>query len=132
MVHLCNYSVDACYGRKELDLLLQLSDMLGENDLNLDFALEILSKHLNSNRLILTVQNRNTGLITIAASFGISDVKGNSTRICIIVSMFFLSLHRHFVRESMMYLYSQTSLLKNIVRSCIKRSKELRQQRSAC
>ena len=73
MVHTCNYSGDACYGRKELDLLLQLSDMLGEKDLNLDFALEILSKHLNANRSILTVQNRNTGLITIAAGFGISE-----------------------------------------------------------
>lgn len=73
MEHTCNYSGGACYGRKELDLLLQLSDMLGEKNVDLDFALEILSKHLNANRSILTVQNRNTGLITIAAGFGISE-----------------------------------------------------------
>ena len=80
MEHTCNYSGDACYGRKELDLLLQLSDMLGEKNVNLDFALEILSKHLNANRSILTVQNRNTGQITIAAGFGISeDAMKNAT-----------------------------------------------------
>ena len=65
MVKSCNFSSDICYGRREMDLLLQLSDMLSEKKVNLDSALEILCNHLKANRVILTVCNRDNGLIKI-------------------------------------------------------------------
>ncbi len=78
MVKSCNFSSDICYGRREMDLLLQLSDMLSEKKVNLDSALEILCNHLKANRVILTVCNRDNGLITIAAAYGISDDDRNN------------------------------------------------------
>jgi Nif-specific regulatory protein len=69
----CYCSKDSCYGKKELEVLLQLSDMLSEKQIDLDKALQLLCVHFAANRVILTVVNRENNTIKIEASYGVSD-----------------------------------------------------------
>lgn len=73
MASLCNFSENSCYGRKELNVLLQLSDMLSEKEVDLDVALELLSEHLHAERVILTLYNRENSTIKIEGSYGVSE-----------------------------------------------------------
>jgi Nif-specific regulatory protein len=70
---LCKFNGSNCYGAKELEVLLELSSLLSNKEIDLDEALRILAEHLKAERIILTVLNRESSHITIEGSYGISD-----------------------------------------------------------
>jgi Nif-specific regulatory protein len=65
MDSLCKYNKADCYGAKELDLLLELSLLLSNKDVNLDEVIGQLAAHLHADRLFLTVLNRESQHIKI-------------------------------------------------------------------
>jgi len=70
---LCKFNGSDCYGAKELEVLLELSSLLSNKEIDLDEALRILAEHLKAERIILTVLNRESSHITIEGSYGLSD-----------------------------------------------------------
>ena len=73
MESICKYNKPDCYGAKELDFLLELSSLLSNKEINLDEVIGILAGHLNAERIILTVLNRESSHIVIEGSYGISE-----------------------------------------------------------
>ena len=73
MESICKYNKPDCYGTKELDFLLELSSLLSNKDINLDEVIGILAGHLNAERIILTVLNRESSHIVIEGSYGITE-----------------------------------------------------------
>jgi Nif-specific regulatory protein len=73
MESICKYNKPDCYGTKELDFLLELSSLLSNKEINLDEVIGILAGHLNAERIILTVLNRESSHIVIEGSYGISE-----------------------------------------------------------
>lgn len=72
MDSLCKYNKADCYGAKELDLLLELSLLLSNKDVNLDEVIGQLAAHLHAERLFLTVLNRESQHIKIEGAFGVT------------------------------------------------------------
>ncbi|HRZ96705.1 MAG TPA: sigma 54-interacting transcriptional regulator, partial [Paludibacter sp.] len=68
----CKFNAPDCYGAKELEVLLEISHLLSNREINLDEVIRILAIHLGANRIIVTVLNRETSTIVIEGSFGIS------------------------------------------------------------
>jgi len=73
MESFCRFNDPECYGAKELEVLLELSSLLSNKEVNLDEVIGILARHLNAERIILTILNRETSIITIEGTFGVSD-----------------------------------------------------------
>lgn len=70
----CTYETlgDDCYGRRELNLLLEFSDLLSNKVINLDMVMSRLGEHLHAERIILAILNRENSHIFIEGLFGIS------------------------------------------------------------
>lgn len=75
METLCKFNGSDCYGAKELEVLLELSSLLSNKEIDLDEALRILAGHLKSERIILTILNRENSQITIEGAYGIDESK---------------------------------------------------------
>ncbi len=73
METLCRFNGSDCYGSKELEVLLEISSLLSNKEIDLDEVIEILAGHLKAERIILTLLNRENSQITIEGSFGISE-----------------------------------------------------------
>ncbi len=63
---------EECYGIKELNLLLEFSDLLSNKDINLNNVISLLGIHLHAERIILTILNRENSRIFIEGSYGIT------------------------------------------------------------
>ena len=68
----CKLNSTDCYGVKELDVLLELSSLLSNKDTALDQVIKILSEHLNAERFILTILNRENSNIVIEGAYGMT------------------------------------------------------------
>lgn len=79
METLCKFNGSNCYGAKELEVLLELSSLLSNKDIELNEVVRILAEHLSAERIILTVLNRESSHITIEGSYGVNDEKKNIT-----------------------------------------------------
>lgn len=73
----CKYNAPDCYGARELEVLLELSNLLSNKEINLDEVLAILAQHLAAERILVTIVNRESSEIVIEGSYGvlISDKK---------------------------------------------------------
>jgi len=69
---LCKLNSSECYGYRELDVLLELSSLLSNKDIDLDQVIALLAEHLNAERIILTILNRENSNIVIEGSYGIN------------------------------------------------------------
>ena len=69
----CKFNDPNCYGAKELDMLLEVSHLLSNKEINLDTVIGILAEHLNALRIIVTILNRESSTITIMGSYGIDN-----------------------------------------------------------
>lgn len=67
----CDAFSDTCYGKRELNLLLEISNALFEKQIDLQLVMELLGKHLAAERIMLATLNRSNGNIYFEASFGI-------------------------------------------------------------
>lgn len=73
METICKFNSVDCYGAKELEVLLELSSILSNKEIDLNEVVYILSTHLKAERIILTVLNRENSQITIEGSYGIEE-----------------------------------------------------------
>lgn len=73
METLCKFNGVDCYGAKELEVLLELSSLLSNKEIDLNEVIKILALHLKAERIILTILNRENSQITIEGSYGISE-----------------------------------------------------------
>jgi len=69
----CKLNNSECYGVRELDVLLSLSFLLSNKEINLDEVIRLLAEHLDAERIILTILNRESSAIIIEGSYGISE-----------------------------------------------------------
>ncbi len=69
----CKLNDPNCYGAKEMEVLLEISHLLSNKEINLDEVIKILAEHLGATRIIVTILNRETTAITIMGSYGISE-----------------------------------------------------------
>lgn len=76
---LCKFNGSDCYGAKELEVLLELSSLLSNKEINLDEVIRILAEHLKAERVILTVLNRESEQITIEGAYGLDERKRKET-----------------------------------------------------
>src|SRR5665647_1332861 len=67
----CKMNRPDCYGARELDVLLELSFLLSNKDIDLDEVIRILAEHLSAERILLTILNRENQIIRIEGAFGI-------------------------------------------------------------
>ena len=72
MQSLCKYNNPDCYGTRELELLLELSSLLSNKDIDLDEVMSLMASHFDAERIILTILNRENSNIVIEGAFGIS------------------------------------------------------------
>lgn len=79
METLCKFNGSNCYGAKELEVLLELSSLLSNKDIELNEVVKILAEHLSAERIILTILNRENSQITIEGSYGVNDTKKGIT-----------------------------------------------------
>jgi len=70
---ICKLNSSECYGVKELDVLLELSSLLSNKDINLDGVIALMAEHLNAERIFLTILNRESSNIVIEGSYGINE-----------------------------------------------------------
>ncbi len=75
MEDFCRFNDPSCYGAKELEVLLQLSSLLSNKEINLDEVISLLAGHLKAERILLTVLNRETSAIAIEATFGFNETE---------------------------------------------------------
>jgi Nif-specific regulatory protein len=68
----CKLNRADCYGAKELDVLLELSFLLSNKDIDLDEVIRILAEHLRAERIFLTLHNRENQTIRIEGAFGVT------------------------------------------------------------
>jgi len=73
METLCKFNGSDCYGAKELEVLLELSSLLSNKEIDLNEVVKILALHLKGERIILTILNRENSQITIEGSYGITN-----------------------------------------------------------
>ncbi|VBB44709.1 Nitrogen fixation protein AnfA [uncultured Paludibacter sp.] len=72
MYTICKYNLPECYGAKELETLLEISNLLSNKEINLDEVIKLIAKHLSADRILVTILNRETSAIVIEAAFGVS------------------------------------------------------------
>jgi len=81
MSEVCKKTGEDCYGVRELKLLFEISTLLNKvkRDLknNLDPVIQLLSDYLKARRVMLTILNRESNLISIAGAFGLSEDEQN-------------------------------------------------------
>ena len=72
----CDINTD-CYGKRELNMLLEVSDVLFDNKMDLNKVMSLLGIHLAAERILLTTLNRSDNKIYFEASYGIplDDIK---------------------------------------------------------
>ncbi|MDD3322794.1 MAG: sigma 54-interacting transcriptional regulator [Paludibacter sp.] len=75
---ICKYNGSDCYGAKELEVLLELSSLLSNKEIDLNEVVCILASHLKAERIILTVLNRENSQISIEGSYGVDEEKKKS------------------------------------------------------
>lgn len=75
----CKFNSPDCYGAKELEVLLELSYLLSNREIDLDGVIRILAGHLGADRIIVTVLNRETSTIIIEGSYGIGIPERKNT-----------------------------------------------------
>ncbi|MFI3266359.1 MAG: sigma 54-interacting transcriptional regulator [Rikenellaceae bacterium] len=68
-----NFDYVQCEGARELDLILETTSILSSREVDLDAVISMLAKHLEANRLYLTVLNRDSQQIYIEGAFGLSS-----------------------------------------------------------
>lgn len=77
MSEICKKTGGDCYGVRELKLLFEISSLLNKvkRDLknNLEPVIRLLADYLNAERVMLTILNRESNLISIAGSIGLSQ-----------------------------------------------------------
>jgi len=73
MISICKFNDPMCYGAKELELLLELSSIMGNKEVDLYEVVTLLAGHILAERIILTVLNRETSTISIEATYGVSE-----------------------------------------------------------
>lgn len=56
-----------------MEVLLEISHLLSNKEINLDEVIRLLAEHLGAMRIIVTILNRETTAITIMGSYGISE-----------------------------------------------------------
>ncbi|MDD3080506.1 MAG: sigma 54-interacting transcriptional regulator [Paludibacter sp.] len=71
----CKFNTPDCYGAKELEVLLEISYLLSNREINLDEVIRLLAEHLAAERIIVTVLNRETSTIVIEGTYGISKLE---------------------------------------------------------
>jgi Nif-specific regulatory protein len=74
----CKFNSPDCYGARELELLLEISYILSNKDVNIDEVILLLAQHLDADRIIVTVLNRETSSITIEGSYGLGENERNN------------------------------------------------------
>lgn len=52
MQSLCKYNNPDCYGTRELELLLELSSLLSNKDIDLDEVMSLMASHFDAERII--------------------------------------------------------------------------------
>lgn len=72
MDSICKYNKPDCYGAKELEAILNISNLLSYKNINLDDVIHVLALHLNAGRILITILNRETSSIVIEAAYGIA------------------------------------------------------------
>ena len=75
----CAMNRSDCYGARELDMLLELSFLLGNKDIDLDAIIQTLAGHLKAERILLTLFNRENQTIRIEGGYGISGAVKDET-----------------------------------------------------
>ena len=55
-------------------MLLELSYLLSNRDINIDEVLRIMAEHLEAQRIIATLINRESGDIIIEGAYGVADL----------------------------------------------------------
>jgi len=75
----CKFNSPNCYGTKELEVLLELSYLLSNREIDLDEVLRIMAHHMGGERIIATLINRESASIVIEGSFGIADSERKKT-----------------------------------------------------
>lgn len=78
MKDFCKFNSPDCYGARELELLLEISYILSNKDVNIDEVILLLAQHLDADRIIVTVLNRETSTITIEGSYGLGENERNN------------------------------------------------------
>lgn len=59
-----------CYGMRELNLLLEFSELLGNKEIDLNHVIARIGEHLLAERIILAILNRESGQIFVEGVFG--------------------------------------------------------------
>ena len=75
----CRFNSPNCYGAKELEVLLELSYLLSNRDINIDEVLRIMAEHLEAQRIIATLINRESGDIIIEGAYGVDEAERKKT-----------------------------------------------------
>lgn len=75
----CRFNSPNCYGAKELEVLLELSYLLSNRDINIDEVLRIIAEHLEAQRIIATLINRESGDIIIEGAYGVDEAERKKT-----------------------------------------------------
>lgn len=73
MESFCKLNDPNCYGAMEMELLLEISSLLSNKEINLDEVIKLLAEHLSAIRIIVTIRNRESAAITIMGSYGLSE-----------------------------------------------------------
>jgi Nif-specific regulatory protein len=77
MPEYCRKTEDECYGKKELNLLFEISTLLNtaNRDLSAVFkpVTRLLAEHLNAERVFLSILNRTSSRISIEVSHGLTS-----------------------------------------------------------
>jgi len=75
MESICKFNTPDCYGAKELEVLLELSSLLSNKEIDLNDVIRIIAEHLEAERIILTILNRENSNIIIEGSYGLSETE---------------------------------------------------------
>ncbi len=67
------YDTKSCVKTEELDLLLEITSMLGDKSVDLNSIIKLLADYLDVYRLYLTLLNRESQDISINDAYGLSD-----------------------------------------------------------
>lgn len=75
MANICtNRFKGDCEVKKDLNLLLQISNELNGSELNLDVVISLLQKQLKADTIMISVLNRNKELIYVEGAYGLEKV----------------------------------------------------------
>ena len=74
MRSLCIYKERSdCEVKKDLNLLLEISNELNASDINLDNVIKLLQKQLKADVIVIYVLNRKRDLIFVEGTYGLKD-----------------------------------------------------------